>query len=528
MQRRSTRFVLLPLSILPAAAAVTFLAVPTVFAALRAQASAPAHFFGITLVLNLVGLGLFVLIVLASVPVLRQDADDTNPFVSALVATSALIPLTVTELVTVASYIAPASGFPSWIHWIRDLALFWGAAAGVVAWALVAFLYRNVATVTRQNARVYGDLCQQYAQIRSRLIPYIDTNDLSKSKSAAYREAQLHLRYVAAELNLEWDGRPKTTSPRPALRWVLATGYINLWNRLHRAEEAVIVLEGPEAVVSDAVYDYMRVQGSSIPARDQLLAKINWAVTAIAPADAERLTPITVAPAAGGAVKVQFVPQSKPFRLFGFTLGSKKAPVADAKEQAQLVLREVRRAIDEYRDNSWDELVRQRNHLVETMIILRVSAFLLLGVAVIVKVPVHTVVAVTVYYLVGASIGLFNRLYAQPTPQESQPVEDYGLTSTTLLQAPLFAGLAAVGGVIITGILTVSLTKVLAPNAHETVMQLAAILDIVQNKIGIVIAAIFGLTPQLLLNRLLQISQQYKTAIGNSEPSQVKGSSGPS
>lgn len=345
----------------------------------------------------------------------------------------------------------------------------------------------------------------------------------SKAKLGARAEAENNLNAVGAQLGLNPDGTESAESPRPALRWVLATGYIALWNRLHRAEEAIIVLEEPGAVVSGAVYDYMRVQGSAIPARDELLAKIHWAVNVISPSDAETLTPLTITTTTGGTVKVQFTPQPKRFRFLPFaSRGNAPAP-KDSAEQAQLVLREVRRSIDEYRDNSWAELVRQRNRMVETMIILRVAAFILLAVAVIIKVPVHTVIAVVAFYLVGASVGLFNRLNAQPKPEDSHPVEDYGLTSMSLLEAVLFAGLAAVGGVVITGLLTVSLAKVMAPTAQAQVPQLATVLDVGQNKIGFIIAAVFGLTPQLLLNRVLEITQQYKSAIGNSEPSQVKG-----
>lgn len=164
----------------------------------------------------------------------------------------------------------------------------------------------------------------------------------------------------------------------------------------------------------------------------------------------------------------------------------------------------MRRVIDEYRDSRWDALVRRRNHQLEAAVFTRITAYGLLGLVILSHVLISTIVAATVFYLVGAVVGLFNRM--QSASASSLSVEDYGLSAALLTETAPFSGLAAVGGVLLTGLLGVALNH---PSSNA--MDLGSIFDLGKNQIGIVVAAIFGLTPTLLTANLQKAADQYKS-----------------
>src|SRR5258708_9991049 len=56
------------------------------------------------------------------------------------------------------------------------------------------------------------------------------------------------------------------------LRWVNGAGYIDLWQRLHRAEEALLMATPKEHLLDEELYDELRLKDSTIPNRDDLLA----------------------------------------------------------------------------------------------------------------------------------------------------------------------------------------------------------------------------------------------------------------
>lgn len=246
-----------------------------------------------------------------------------------------------------------------------------------------------------------------------------------------------------------------------------------------------------------------------------------------------------------------------------------KAP--DPLIEARQVLRRVRRAINEFRDDRWDGLVRQRNQLIEIMILTRSVEFTALGFALLLQVPWHIIVSVAFLYLVGALVGFFNRIRLSSSTMTPAPIEDYGLTSARTLQTPLYSGLAAVGGVLITGILLVALnnsvptsaqsvtgtstspaavtsphaagTRVTAqtkqtatstsgagnqpglpaPNGKE-VVRLEDIFNLTTYPFALVLAGIFGLTPELVVSRLQQVTDQYKKDLGSTQaPDRASG-----
>ena len=79
-------------------------------------------------------------------------------------------------------------------------------------------------------------------------------------------------------------------------------------------------------------------------------------------------------------------------------------------EEAREALREVRFAINDYRDDIFDSFVRGRNQLIWTYLALAISTYVLLALGILFGIPKLSLVSVSVLYLVASLIGLFNRL----------------------------------------------------------------------------------------------------------------------
>jgi hypothetical protein len=139
---------------------------------------------------------------------------------------------------------------------------------------------------------------------------------------------------------------------------------------------------------------------------------------------------------------------------------------ADPKTLARAVLRTVRRAINEFRDDRWSGMVVARNRLFGTMIFTGLTAYALLAIAIISGAPKTAIAAASAFYLVGATIGLLSRLRSES--QSDSGVEDYGLSTARLITLPLFSGLAAIGGVVLMAMLP-GTSAVLAPVAPLTI-----------------------------------------------------------
>jgi hypothetical protein len=62
------------------------------------------------------------------------------------------------------------------------------------------------------------------------------------------------------------------------LQWATGVGYINAWNELHRAEEAVVRWMRTPAVLVTAIDADLRLYGSKVPNRDELVRRLRLAV----------------------------------------------------------------------------------------------------------------------------------------------------------------------------------------------------------------------------------------------------------
>jgi len=339
-----------------------------------------------------------------------------------------------------------------------------GSLFAVGGWLLCAAAARNYARAAGANPSEYAKLKEIYDLLAARAKASQPT---TPDETAALAEAQVNLDYAAP--SFAPDG-----PQRPSFRWGTGDAYLDLRERLHRAEEALIGVEPASLAIGEAGYDVRRVEGGSF-------------------ADAKRLLE-SLATAQGA-------------------LGHDPNDAA-----ARATLRQVRRAINEYRDSLRAGLIRARNHLFVTAIYASLNAYALLGVAMIWGVSRSAILAATAFYLIGATVGLFRQLQLASSATTTQ--EDYGLESMRLIQTPLFSGLAAIGGVVLLSIVP-ALTPAASSSAKQTstnpIPPLENIFDLGTNEKGLVIAAIFGLTPTLLVARLRAQSEGLKSGLKSSE-----------
>ncbi len=225
-------------------------------------------------------------------------------------------------------------------------------------------------------------------------------------------------------------------------------------------------------------------------------------------------------------------------------VGASDSTMVEQELRARAVIQAVHNAVNDYRGLRWAELARARWQLVLTTTIAGTFSLLVLGLALLQDVPTNHLVAGWAYFLVGAVAGLFLRL--RQAAEEEHVADDYGLESARLNQTPLLSGMAAVIGVVLMASLAGStLGDVLppgdnlpspGPTASATVDAWAAVdnaspspsapaspspsatpcpleetattaklevaFDLGEYPIGLIIALIFGLTPNLVLQRL--------------------------
>jgi hypothetical protein len=285
-------------------------------------------------------------------------------------------------------------------------------------------------------------------------------------------------------------GLAEGVGPSVGQRWILGSGYTDIWNRLHRAEEAVMLLAPVSTLRAIAQDARLRLTGSNVPNAKSLLDDIAGDSGVIKTLDKADLS---------------------------------EHDIADLRER----LRTVRFALNKYTDQIWDKVLRARNQLSRTMIVTGIVAYGGVALALVAGADKATILGASAFFIVGALIGLFTRLRAEAA--SSVPIDDYGFANARLAAAPLISGLAAIAGVVITAKFILPTSDVVAPasvddsgkvtNVAAQVRQPASLHDIFDLDVdpqGLLVAAIFGATPGLVLDRLQKLGEQYKTDLQKS------------
>ncbi len=345
----------------------------------------------------------------------------------------------------------------------------YGVIVGLVLWLPVAVVYSPMTRPERAKPRSYGDLKNLVGLLRTKC--QSGSKDGTPARATAYAEADAHLGFVEEKLD------------SAGMEWVNGSGYMVVWQRAHRAEETLVGGADEAELYAEALKDELQLDGSTIPNRKRLEDLV---------ADAKRF--FQPAPHNGGA-------------------GSGGSPVLQELDAVRIRLKEVRHTINEFRDTTWNGLLQLRNQTMSVLILTEIATFILLGVAVLGGASPPVILAAVAFFLVGASVGLFNRLYQQAHADTA--VEDYGLTTVGLLSLPVYSGLAGIGGVML---FSLGSQPSVAPGAG-----LEHVFDLRANSTGLVVAAVFGVAPGLLLRRLGELAESYKRDLRSTNPSSHMG-----
>jgi len=465
----------------------------------------------------------------------RRRRKRLSPSRAALKLTSPLLPVMAVVL-TALTYIILGEPPDSTLLFVGlsinegVLASFVGLVLALAVWVAVSFPARKRATAKESSPPNYHQITEALDSLKYKIesvrpngdpTTAVDNGLDEVSKREAFAEVKGEIREIEKRLK---DG--DTT-------WVTGAGYIELWHRVHRAQEAMIKLEPPSEVAEGAMRDDERLRDANIANRERLLDRLRSAVA------------VFEAPEANGYLR--YLPECKEYddiRKLGTLNGDVGTLEADAKQnlrteviveaeaikkklrpEAIAILVETRYEINRFRDNSWEGIVNARNHLLDTSMNLGLMTYALLVFTLVLAPEPKAILWATIYFLVGAITALFAR--ARIEWSAASAVDDFGLTRARLLHLPWLAGLAAVGGVLVTAVLGPQLVPVSESGIAP------ALADVFNggNTSLLLIAAVFGLTPDLIIRRLEQQTEKYKADLESTQSTQstesgVKNESG--
>jgi hypothetical protein len=386
-------------------------------------------------------------------------------------------------------------------------------ALALCLWCIASIVICGIAGASRAdmaNRRAYLHIASKlnavYAQLRDSapyLVPiqheqpvlYAALPDEAKRRISTYNAACLQYNQACAALAI---GGPQ---------WRDGSGYINVSTILHRAEEGLFEFEDELAVLGDALYDYQRIETSTIDAgtTDALLNKIKSAIRAISP------------------------------EVYQTNWGDNdEQGDRGSSAAARATLRMVRRTMNELRDGIRGELVRVRAQSVYISVFLGSSIFILVIVGILVHQwsvgeqsaeDARIIVGPLIFFLIAATTGLVYRLYSDSKAEGATNIkgsEDSDLTDVPFQFAPLVSGIAGIGGIVVTGGLATISAGMSGRNGIESLFDPAVLGQ------SVITAAAFGIAPGLLFDRLAQYTDSLKKDLQASSAAPQTGTPGQS
>jgi hypothetical protein len=409
-----------------------------------------------------------------------------------------------------------------------------------VLWLLGALLRCPFVTAPSANPRSYGLLRSRLCQLKANLgieevgrelkaleHQYSDmalaVQKIQDLKPAALDETSGECNQAARvdALACYIDIRKMLLLTPAGLVWALGTGYIDAWSLLHHAEEALIEFECVPEVIRGAMHDKLAIQGSAISGKDELLDKLMQAVKVLDPTAGVYFKEYQPNNSTGlDEVAEAFKKKALQQMLAQNGLGSEEAKKngPQASTLARIALREVRSTLNSFRDKSWEAIVRARNRLLTSIAVTGAVTHILLGIAIlssdvpVVGHPPTALIAGTAFYLIGAVTGLFGRFYNESLAGSA--VDDFGFSAARLVATPLLSGLAGIGGVLVTVMVAALGGAALGKGMSVPVM----LNDIFKLDPRLLFAAaIFGLTPNLLIKGLQEKAKKFESDLQSSK-----------
>ena len=413
--------------------------------------------------------------------------------IAGLVVTAWMPPI-IAGAITLADYLAGPTPWPSWLHDWNPVVV--GVIVGVASWVVLGALVGRIIGPRTANAETWGEATVHVSELCARVGALTEAGTCPELLGGVCEDVRTLKELVEHRA-------------RHALRWATHNGYIEMWQRIHHAEEALILLAELPGLWSVVQINRLKLEG----------------VTGVSPTLLPVLNAIesflTLTSTQATAVLQPADPAST---------AAPPVPVVRTMDEARQRLRQVAAAVNAFRDRSLADMVRLRNLTLAALVLTESFAFGILALA-IVRSPGDSgktaIAAGVTFFLVAAVIGLFSRLVSL---QGSGPaVNDYGLQVAQLLLIPTVSGLAGLGGVVLSAILfSTSFTSLVAASAARVSQPtqlpgLDMIFNLATNPAGIVFAAVFGFSPALLVSRIDNLAATYKSAIKSTETMSREG-----
>lgn len=413
-----------------------------------------------------------------------RAADGSAELGAALLGTLPIAPI-LAGVITVAAAVVPIEVVPLPLQasvlrhplmaGLLNLTVAWGALA-------VAFLVFGMTRIEHANSEAYFQLDEAIAEVDA-MCQAVGCQQLDADEHNS--ELGQEHRRVCAEIERHQADIQRSRS-RKGAEWLQGIGYIGLWSRVHRAQEALIEIEPASWVVKRAQYDYLRISDSNLDNNQVLTERLLQAVRVLQGETAEQPT------------------QSSDVRLRKADPGLQPPTNVAA---ARTLVSTIRRTLNEFRDESRAGLVRARNQLMATTAFTAITLYTLLWLAIAAEASRETLMAALAFYMEAALVGLFGRLHAEFGADAG--VDDFGLSTTRLIVTPLLSGVAGVLGVVVVAMAAATQATGGAP--------LPAAFNLGEHPLSVMTAAAFGLTPGLLIDRLNQRVENYKDDLKGSQ-----------
>ncbi|WP_220204697.1 hypothetical protein [Reticulibacter mediterranei] len=434
-----------------------------------------------------------------------------DQYLASLVGVLFILPI-VAAIITVISYILTESWY----------AILWGCAGTCAFWLLIAVPLCRFVSASGANRRSYDLLMSDLAQLKTRL------EALKRQQKEQDEPLPKYSQIALAEVEAGYSTLQESLNSAPSnLRWISGIGYLDAWATLHQAEEALIEVEPINMVLENALYDARRIEKSAIGNTDELLNQLLQAVKDLDPAAMvyfKEHQPTKISEDLHDALQHQTRGIEQIARAFktvhpGANIDfheqepSVALPLPDeeARARARVALREIRHTINDFRDTSWDGLLRVRNHLMFAMTLTGLVTYILLCLVIMIHVPASAITAASIFYIIGAIAGMFGRFYREANARAA--VDDYGLTVMRLFATPLLSGLAGIGGAFITLIFSSSLAPTATTSALSSLFNTSPQL--------LLAAAFFGLTPDLIIKSLQEKAEKYASDLKSSKSTEL-------
>ncbi len=365
----------------------------------------------------------------------------------------------------------------------RGLQLAIGLGLGLVVWMIAALLFGpEVTDVESASSETYEELRARVVALKARLVDVQATDEATRTPGKeAIHEADELLGTLNEELGIHRGGRS-----RSGYRWLVGHGYINAWSTLHQAEDKLLAVEPVSVVYATAVTNLDRLAGTR------------------SSAEAAELTT---------QLKALLGIDGRANRSGDREVEHRELLTRLNHDWARALVRESAFLIHRAKNEAWDKIVKKRNQLFMALVLAISLTYAILALAVLADVTEKTLTAAVTFFLVGAVVGVFNALHLASTTRNIG-VFDYGLAQMRLLVTPVASGIAALAGVVLTNYAgSFLIAGSVATNGGAATPAFDEIFNLGSNPTGLVVAAIFGLTPRLLLTRLRDQSDSYEQQI---------------